>query len=172
MGDNEAYDHTNKTKKVMDAAEDIIASTGISKDQAKEASIIFTMVDRDEALDTIEDLTTTLITAIGICRHDYNDSPCGKHYACLRGCTEYYRVKGDQKEIAEVTRIRDQQIQHVAAAKEAVAKEYHGSNNWLNSHEELLQGCEVALAIEVDEAVALGERVQIFPDGIIGCRAI
>ena len=77
MGDNEAYDHTNKTKKVMDAAEDIIASTGISKDQAKEASIIFTMVDRDEALDTIEDLTTTLITAIGICRHDYNDSPCG-----------------------------------------------------------------------------------------------
>lgn len=172
MGDNETYDHTNKTKLVMDAADDILASTGISKEQAKEAAIIFTMVDRDEALDTIGDLTTTLITAIGMCRHDYNDSPCGKHYACLRGCAEYFRVKGNQREIAEVVRIRDQQIQHVAAAKEAVAKEFHGSNNWLKSHEELLLGCEVALAIEADGAVAVGERVQIFPDGIIGCRAI
>ena len=81
-------------------------------------------------------------------------------------------MKGNQREIAEVVRIRDQQIQHVAAAKEAVAKEFHGSNNWLKSHEELLLGCEVALAIEADGSVAEGERVQIFPDGIIGCRAI
>ncbi|KJY97647.1 integrase [Pseudoalteromonas ruthenica] len=172
IGDNAAYDHTNKTKKVMDHADDIIASTGISKEQAKEAAILFTLVDKEEALDTIGDLTTTLITSIGLCKHDYNDSPCGKHYACLRGCAEYYRIKGSKTEIDEVLRIREQQKLHVAAAKESVEEEFHNANNWLISHQELLDGCEMALRIENDESIALGERVQVFPEGKTKCEAI
>jgi hypothetical protein len=171
-GDNETYDHTNKAKMVMDHVDDIIASTGISREQAKEAAILFTLVDKDEALETIEDLTTTLTTSIGLCRHDYNDSPCGKHYACLRGCFEYYRIKGNSSEVDEVTRIRDQQILHVTAAKRAVAEEFHNSNNWLVTHEELFNGCEIALAIENDDGIAVGQRVQIFPEGKNRCKSI
>ena len=111
-------------------ADTIIASTGLSREQEKEAAILFTLVDRDEALDTIQDLTTSLTTSIGLCKHDYNDSPCGKHYACLRGCSNYYRVKGNPSEMEEVARIRDQQKLHVDAAKEAVDEEYHNANNW------------------------------------------
>lgn len=172
MGDNATYNHTNKTKKVMDEADTIIASTGLSREQEKEAAILFTLVDRDEALDTIQDLTTSLTTSIGLCKHDYNDSPCGKHYACLRGCSNYYRVKGNPSEMEEVARIRDQQKLHVDAAKEAVDEEYHNANNWLLSHEELLNGCQMALAIENDDSIAVGERVQIFPDGKTKCEAI
>lgn len=172
IGDNAAYDHTNKVKKVMDHSDDIIASTGISKEQAKEAAILFTLVDRDEALDTIGDLTTTLITSIGLCKHDYNDSPCGKHYACLRGCSEYYRIKGNQSEVDEVHRILHQQMLHVAAAKEAVEEEYHNANNWLLSHQELLNGCKMALDIENDDSITIGERVQIFANGKTKCEAI
>jgi len=172
MGDNATYNHTNKTKKVMDEADKIIASTGLSREQEKEAAILFTLVDRDEALDTIQDLTTSLTTSIGLCKHDYNDSPCGKHYACLRGCSKYYRVKGNRSEMEEVARIRDQQKLHVDAAREAVDEEYHNANNWLLSHEELLNGCQMALAIENDDSIAVGERVQIFPDGKTKCEAI
>lgn len=156
----------------MDEADTIIASTGLSREQEKEAAILFTLVDRDEALDTIQDLTTSLTTSIGLCKHDYNDSPCGKHYACLRGCSNYYRVKGNPSEVEEVARIRDQQKLHVDAAKEAVDEEYHNANNWLLSHEELLNGCQMALAIENDDSIAVGERVQIFPDGKTKCEAI
>lgn len=172
IGDNATYDHTNKTKKVMDHADDIIASTGISKEQAKEAAILFTLVDKEEALDTIGDLTTTLITSIGLCKHDYNDSPCGKHYACLRGCAEYYRIKGNKTEVDEVLRIREQQKLHVAAAKESVEEEFHNANNWLISHRELLDGCEMALSIENDDNISIGERVQVFPEGKTKCEAI
>lgn len=172
IGDNETYDHTNKEQAVMNHADAIIASTGISAEQQKEAAILFTLVDRDEALETIGDLTTTLTTSIGLCKHDFNDSPCGKHYACLRGCSEYNRTKGNPSEIKEIARIRDQQRQHVLAAENAVAEEYHGANNWLKSHKELLQGCEKALAIEQDESIAPGEKVQIFPDGTSECKAI
>ncbi|MBA6414545.1 MULTISPECIES: integrase [Alteromonadales] len=172
IGDNEAYDHTNKAKVVMDHAHNIIASSGISSEQAKEASILFTLVDREEAIDTIDDLTTTLTTAIGLCKHDYNDSPCGKHYACLRGCAEYYRVKGREKEIHEVKRIFEQQKLHVEAAKDSVEEKYHNANNWLASHEELLNGCKIALDIEGNDSIAVGERVQVFPEGKTKCEAI
>lgn len=172
MGDNEAYDHTNKAKKVMDAAEDIISSHGISEEQAKEASILFTLVDKEEALETVADLTTTLVTSIGMCSHDYNDSPCGKHYACLRGCSEYHRTKGDKSEIAELERIKAQQEKHIIAAKEAVDEEFHGSNNWLLSHTELYEGCLKALEIENNAEIETGDKVQIFPDGENGCKPI
>jgi len=171
-GDNEAYDHTNKAKKVMDAAEDIISSNGLSKEQAKEASILFTLVDKEEALETVTDLTTTLVTSIGMCTHDYNDSPCGKHYACLRGCSEYYRIKGEESEIAELKRIKAQQEKHIIAAKEAVNEKFHGSNNWLLSHTELYEGCLKALEIENNAEIETGDKAQIFPDGQNGCKPI
>ena len=172
MGDNETYDHTNKEKRVMDHADDIIASHGITKEQAKEAAIVFTLVDKEEAIETVQDLTTTLITSIGICSHDYNDSPCGKHYACLRGCSEYYRTKGDKSEVSELNRMKEQQMKHIEAAKEAVIEEYHGANNWLLTHEELLTGCVTALEIEHNEKLVIGEKIQVFPEGDNGCRPL
>lgn len=170
--DNIAYDHTNPAKRVMDSADMIFAASNITSEQAKEAAVIFALVDRDEALETIEDIGTTLVTAIGLCKHDYSDSPCGKYYACVRGCSEYYRTKGDQGEITHLQKLLDEQgirIQHV---KTAIDKEYYGSNNWLRSHEELLDGCRMALAIEKDDSLSDGERVQVFPNGNNGCVAI
>lgn len=170
--DNIAYDHTNPAKRVMDNADILFAASNITPEQAKEASVIFTLVDRDEVLETIEDIGTTLITAIGLCKHDYSDSPCGKYYACVRGCSEYYRIKGKQGEIIHLQKLQDEQETRIQHVKAAVDAEYHGSNNWLRSHEELLNGCRIALAIEQDNSISDGERVQVFPNGNNGCVAI
>lgn len=170
--DNANYDHTNPVKQVMDSADLILAASNITSEQAKEAAVIFTLVDRDEVLETIEDVGTTLITAIGLCRHDYSDSPCGKYYACVRGCSEYYRIKGNQGEIIHLQKLMDEQEIRIEHAKSAVDAKYHGSNNWLRSHEELLNGCRTALAIEQDDRFATGERVKIFPEGNNGCIVI
>ncbi|RSM22098.1 integrase [Aeromonas salmonicida] len=170
--DNIAYDHTNPAKRVMDNADILFAASNITPEQAKEASVIFTLVDRDEVLETIEDIGTTLITAIGLCKHDYSDSPCGKYYACVRGCSEYYRIKGNQGEIIHLQKLQDEQETRIQHVKAAVDAEYHGSNNWLRSHEELLNGCRIALAIEQDNSISDGERVQVFPKGNNGCVAI
>lgn len=170
--DNIAYDHTNPAKRVMDNADILFAASNITPEQAKEASVIFTLVDRDEVLETIEDIGTTLITAIGLCKHDYSDSPCGKYYACVRGCSEYYRIKGNQEEIVHLQKLQAEQETRIQHVKAAVDAEYHGSNNWLRSHEELLNGCRIALAIEQDNSISDGELVQVFPNGNNGCVAI
>ncbi|MGL5523610.1 MAG: integrase [Aeromonas veronii] len=170
--DNIAYDHTNPAKRVMDSADMIFAASNITPEQAKEAAVIFALVDRDEALETIEDIGTTLITAIGLCKHDYSDSPCGKYYACVRGCSEYYRTKGDQGEIMHLQKLLDEQEVRIQHVKAAIDEEYYGSNNWLRSHEELLDGCRIALAIEQDDSFSDSERVQVFPNGNNGCVAI
>ncbi|WP_279491401.1 integrase [Aeromonas veronii] len=170
--DNVAYDHTNPAKRVMDNADILFAASNITPEQAKEASVIFTLVDRDEVLETIEDIGTTLITAIGLCKHDYSDSPCGKYYACVRGCSEYYRIKGNQEEIIHLQKLQAEQETRIQHVKAAVDAEYHGSNNWLRSHEELLNGCRIALAIEQDNSISDGELVQVFPNGNNGCVAI
>jgi hypothetical protein len=169
MGDNEAYDHTNKAKLVMDNADDILASTGITREQAIDTMINFTLVDSEEALETVQDLATTLITSIGLCKHDFHDSPCGKHYACLRGCSNYKRIKGEQAEIAELERIMAKQEAHIEDAKNAIDEKYWGANRWLTSQQELHDGCQKALAIEVNNNYTVGEKIQVFPEGTDSC---
>lgn len=171
-GDNQAYDHSNKAKIVMDNAQEILAANSITEDQAVEAMVNFTLVDSEEALETIQDLSTTLITAIGLCKHDFADSPCGKHYACLRGCSNYKRTKGNQIEINEIQKIKAQEEKHLIDAKLAVDKEFWGANNWLLSHQALLDGCNLALDIESNDEIPVGQIVSIFPDGTDSCLAI
>jgi hypothetical protein len=172
QGDNQAYDHTNKAKLVMDNAQQILAANSITEEQAIEAMVNFTLVDSEEALEAIRDLTTTLVTSVGLCKHDFADSPCGKHYACLRGCSSYKRTKGDTTEIKELNRIIAQEEKHIADAKEAVDKEFWGANNWLLSHQDLQDGCVKALAIEDDIKFKIGEVIQIFPNGNDSCLAL
>lgn len=172
VGDNEAYDHTNSTARVFDSAQDIIDSNNLNREQAIDTMNQFVIVDRDEAIETIEHLATNMKTKIGMCNHDFADSPCGKHYACLRGCSEYKRTKGVESEIISVKEIKSDAEVRVAAAKEAVDEQFWGSNNWLLSHEQLLEGCEKALAIELDESVAPGETVTVFPEGNNGCEPL
>lgn len=171
MGDNETYDHTNPIKRVFDHAEDILNSTPLNADRAKEAFVMFPLVEREEVLSTIEDLSTTLVTSIGLCRHDFSESPCGKHYACLRGCAEYQRTKGDQTEIQEIQEILEQHKKHLAEAKKAVDSKYHGANQWLQSHQALIDGCKKALEIENNDEIQTGYRVNVFPDGNQVCEA-
>jgi hypothetical protein len=170
QGDNETYDHTNPVKRVFDHAEDIINSNPLVAERQKEAFVMFALVEREEVLNTIENLSTTMVTSIGLCRHDFSESPCGKHYACLRGCAEYQRIKGDKIEIREITEILEQHEKHVVEAKNSVDSGYHGSNQWLQSHMALIDGCKKALEIENDERIQLDERVTIFPNGNTKCE--
>jgi len=172
QGDNQAYDHTNKSKLVMDNAKLILASNGITEDQAIEAMVNFTLVDSEEALEAIQDLTTTLVTAIGLCKHDFAEKPCGRHYACLRGCSSYKRIKGEDSEVRELERIIQQEEKHIADAKNAVAEKFWGANHWLQSHQKLHDGCKKALAIESNNDFSVGEVIQVFPDGDDSCLAI
>jgi hypothetical protein len=171
LGDNEAYDHTNPIKRVFDNADVIVNSSPINNDRKKEAFVMFPLVEKEEVFETIEDLATTMVTSIGLCQHDFSESPCGKHYACLRGCREYQRTKGDQREIDEIQDILAQHEKHYADAKEAVEAKFHGANNWLQSHARLIDGCKRALEIEHNDGIQVGETINVFPEGINGCEA-
>lgn len=170
IGDNSAYDHTNKAAHAMKNAQSIIDSTGLSREGLKDVMNQFVIVDRDEALETIEDLASSLKTSIGLCKHNFSDSPCGKHYACLRGCINYQREKGNASEVEFITGIHNETFERVQDAKLVVEKEFWGANNWLISQSTLLDGCITALAIESDESIPVGSLVQVFPDGTDGCE--
>lgn len=171
QNDNETYDHTNKTKLVMDEAQAIIDSHGLDKQQAKDVMNQFAIVDREEVLEAIEELASSLKTAIGLCKHNFADEPCGKHYSCLRGCSQYKRTKGNQSEIAHIIQVKNDTFERIEAAKEAVSEEYWGANNWLLSHQTLYDGCIKALAIE-DNDMPNGKIIQVFPEGNDGCKEL
>lgn len=100
-------------------------------------------------------------TPMGICIHDFAIEPCPYHLNCVRGCPDYLRTKGSQRERQYLLQIRENTQQALAYANHQANE---GTRNlakaWVSHHEATLRGVEAALAVDDCHRVEEGERVN------------
>lgn len=174
VGDNAAYNHqlapTNLVECSQKNIENVLAKLEISADQAKESRKKWPTLSYEDVLKDLDEIGCSHTTSVGACQHDYSQSPCEKHYQCLRQCRSYRRQKGNQQEIAAITTQRDSTARQLEMAQEDMADEFYGANKWVAHHQVLLEGCNQALSIESDKRYAEGDIVIVFPDGDEFCK--
>lgn len=174
IGDNDAYNHqlgpNNLVENSQKNIDQVLAKLNITADQAKEARQQWPTLSYEDVLKDLDEIGCGHTTTVGGCQHDYSQSPCEMHYQCLRDCRSYRRKKGDTNEITAISKRRDDVVKQLEYAKEDMADEFYGANNWVAHHQELVDGCNTALAIENDERYQVGEIVIVFPDGDDFCK--
>ena len=103
-------------------------------------------------------------TPMGLCLHDFAVEPCPYHLNCVRGCPDYLRTKGNQRERQYLLDVQRNTEQALASARQAAAQT--GSEiakPWVEHHERTLQGIQRALSVDNDESVAAGDLVSPMP---------
>jgi hypothetical protein len=100
-------------------------------------------------------------TPMGICLHDFAIEPCPYHLNCVRGCSDYLRTKGNQRERKHLLQVQEHTQQALAYARQQAAE---GKNNaaaaWITHHEATLRGVEAALAVDAEPETVVGEMVK------------
>ncbi|HVH87432.1 MAG TPA: hypothetical protein VM912_11960 [Terriglobales bacterium] len=89
-------------------------------------------------------------TAFGICLHDFAVTPCPFHLNCVRGCPDYLRTRGNQKQRQHLIQIRTATEQALAAARLQTARNAGIAEPWVRHCEETLNGIAKALAVDED----------------------
>lgn len=85
-------------------------------------------------------------TPMGLCVHDFALEPCPYHLNCVRGCADYLRVKGNERERACLLQLKTNTEQALAQAREFADKHDNEiAQAWVNHHKETLQGIAAAL---------------------------
>lgn len=105
-------------------------------------------------------------TPMGLCIHDFAIEPCPFHLNCVRGCPDYLRTRGNQRERDQLLQVKRQTERALANARRQTLKTgVDLAPTWVQHHEETLLGVERALAVDEDIAVADGALVHP-PDAI------
>lgn len=100
-------------------------------------------------------------TPMGICIHDFAIEPCPYHLNCVRGCPDYLRTKGNQRERQYLLQIRENTQQALAYAnKQANEGNQDLAEAWVSHHEATLRGIDAALTVDDCDWVEAGERVN------------
>ena len=94
-------------------------------------------------------------TAFGICLHDFAITPCPFHLNCVRGCPDYLRTRGNQKEREHLIQIRTATEQALHAARLRAAHNAGIAEPWVRHCEQTLDG--IAKALAVDDDMELGD---------------
>lgn len=103
------------------------------------------------------------ITPMGICIHDFAIDPCPYYLNCIRGCSDYLRKKGDQKERMHLIQIQKRTEQALSIAQQKVVDgDNETAQAWVHNYEETLVGVKAALAVDDDLSTANGATVQPF----------
>jgi hypothetical protein len=103
----------------------------------------------DEKEDFLEgQIQVAHITPMGLCLRDLVHAPCQFALNCLRGCSDYLRVKGDQKQRQQLVQIRRNTERALALEREKAAIGNRASEAWMREYEETLSGVCAALAID------------------------
>lgn len=89
-------------------------------------------------------------TAFGICLHDFAVTPCPFHLNCVRGCPDYLRTRGNQKERQHLIQIRTATEQAMALARLQTTRNSGIAEPWVRHCEETLNGIAKALAVDND----------------------
>jgi hypothetical protein len=174
IGDNAAYNHQLGPSDLIENShaniDKVLKSLNITALQAQESRKQWPTLTYEDLLKDIEELGCSHTTIVGGCQHDYSQSPCQMHYQCLRNCRSYRRKKGDVGEITAVNKRLEDAKRQLEHAREDMADEFYGANNWVAHHIELVNGCNKALSIESDERYMDGEIVIVFPEGDEFCK--
>lgn len=88
------------------------------------------------------------ITPMGLCLRDLVHTPCQFALNCLRGCSDYLRVKGDQSQRQRLIQIQRNTERALALELERSANGDPASKAWVREYEETLNGVRAALAID------------------------
>ncbi len=97
------------------------------------------------------ELQAVHFTAFGICLHDFAVTPCPFHLNCVRGCPDYLRTRGNQKERQHLIQIRAATEEALAAARLQTARGASIAEPWVRHCKETLDGIAKALAVDEDE---------------------
>jgi hypothetical protein len=97
------------------------------------------------------ELQAVHFTAFGICLHDFAVTPCPFHLNCVRGCPDYLRTHGNQKERQHLIQIRAATEEALAAARLQTARGASIAEPWVRHCKETLDGIAKALAVDEDE---------------------
>lgn len=90
-------------------------------------------------------------TPMGICLHDFAIEPCPYHLNCVRGCPDYLRTKGDQRERKHLLQVREHTQQALTyACQQAAEGKQNAAEAWIAHHEATLRGVEAALAVDAE----------------------
>jgi hypothetical protein len=110
---------------------------------------VYFELSADEKEDFLEgQIQVAHITPMGLCLRDLVHAPCQFALNCLRGCSDYLRVKGDQKQRQQLIQIQKNTERALALEREKVADGNRTSEAWMREYEETLSGVRAALAID------------------------
>jgi hypothetical protein len=107
------------------------------------------------------------ITAFGICLHDFAVTPCPFHLNCVRGCPDYLRTRGNQKEREHLIQIRTATEQALHAARLQAANNAGIAEPWVRHCKQTLDG--IAKALAVDDDMELGDSRSMAVSRSAGC---
>jgi hypothetical protein len=117
--------------------------------------------ERDEFLEG--QVQAVHITPMGVCIHDFAVEPRPYYLNCVRGCPEYLRTKGDQRERTYLIQIKRRTEKALEALNEqAVAENTETSQSWIQHYKETLAGVDAALSVDDDSTVKDGIIVKPF----------
>lgn len=102
-------------------------------------------------------------TIYGICVHNFACSPCPNHMQCLRKCSDYLRIKGDQSQRLALLELRRLEQIRLEQSQLALTDGYADAAKWVEHSREVLDGVDEALAVDDDMTVIDGKEVPVFP---------
>jgi integrase len=156
--DTDAYRHLTCGERLEQIRSSIRA--GETSGQAAEFYNSLAPEDREEYLDGR--VQAVHYTPFGVCLHDYSVSPCEFQMACIRGCPDFLRTKGDQKQQMLLIQLEGR----TERIREASVKLLDGGNDlakaWVDHCEKTLSGIRTARAVNDDPAIEDGSIVRPF----------
>jgi hypothetical protein len=156
--DTDAYRHLTCDERLEQIRSSIRA--GETSGQAAEFYNSLAPEDREEYLDGR--VQAVHYTPFGVCLHDYSVSPCEFQMACIRGCPDFLRTKGDQKQQTLLIQLEGR----TERIREASVKLLDGGNDlakaWGDHCEKTLSGIRTARAVDDDPAIEDGSIVRPF----------
>lgn len=152
---NEAYDHVTSGQ-MLQKIRDAVGGDQMFGPLAELPKKV--LIRRDEFARLV--VPTAHTTDLGYCVHDYTASPCQLHMDCIH-CQDLVCVKGDAKKGALLRQRLDEAKGLMDMAQAATAKDYSGSDRWLDHHRATVDRLTQLCSIMDDPTVPEGAVIQL-----------
>lgn len=155
--DTEAYKHATMDERLHWVKE------GIQAEQlhGTMADVYFELPEDERDVFLDGQIQAVHFTPMGLCLHDFAVEPCPYHLNCVRGCPDYLRTKGSQRERQHLLEIQENTEQALSAAQQTAAQTGNEiAEAWVAHHEKTLQGIQRALSVDSDESIVVGDFVS------------
>lgn len=103
---------------------------------------------------------TAHVTLYGFCIHDFTTTPCEMFRKCL-DCRDHVCIKGLPSKTERVQQALEEAQKMLAKARQAVAEEVYGAEDWVVAHQAAVDRMVQLLAILTDPKVADGAVIQL-----------